>query len=445
MITPRPPRFGNYRRSANRRTQDQDILEVRLRTRVVTQQRNRRLLSLGVKLLLILGIAGGAVYGVREGLRRFLWENPEYRLAVVEIQNDGASLTREMIIGTAGLELGTNVFRINLKKARTAIAEIPQVESVDVTRVLPNKIAISLSERRPVAWIADREDPDATASERSFLVDGRGIVFRPKRQVPEYLRLPVIYGIQPENYLPGDQIEMPELTAALELISLNSAFNRFHFRSIDLSKGYCMEVIDARRAKVTFGFDRVAQQLDRLNAIYDYLASSRQEIQMVNLMVERNIPVRLGTPPTEEELLAEAARGADKEERAAAESEAAAGAASATSATPKAPGAETAAAPASTPPAPAAAATPAPARVASSSSGSSHRESAKKSSSRSRSSSASSSSRTRSTRKTAERERPSRPTVRKAKPAATPEVRRALPVEARRTPSESSTPATRRV
>jgi|GEM_PF-814112 len=434
MIRPRQQRLGNYRRSASRRPQDQDILEVRLRTRVVTQQRNRRLLSLAVKLMLIFGIVGGAVYGVREGLRRFLWENPEYRLAAVEIHNDGASLTREMIIGAAGLELGTNVFRISLGKAKAAIAELPQVESVDVTRVLPNKIAISLSERRPVAWIANREDPDATASERSLLVDGRGIVFKPKRQVPEYLRLPVIYGIQPENYLPGDRIDTPELNGALELISLNSAFNRFHFRSIDLSKGYCMEVIDARRARITFGFDGVPQQLDRLNAIYDYLASSRQEIQMVNLMVERNIPVRLGTPPTEEELLAEAARGGDKEEAAAvngAEGEAETLASTAAAA----PSPAKAAAPASTPPAPTAAATPAPSpgRTAAAPA----KESPKKSSR-----SASSPSRSRSPRRTPERT--SSPPVRRAKPAATPEVRRALPVEARRTPLEASVPAAKR-
>jgi hypothetical protein len=89
------------------------------------------------------------------------------------------------------------------------------------------------------------------------------------------------------------------MQAALELVRLNADNTRFQARNIDLSKGYCLVVTDQRRAKITFGLDKIENQLFRLNRYLDRAAADKKEIQTVNLVVERNVPVTFYEPEPE--------------------------------------------------------------------------------------------------------------------------------------------------
>ncbi len=301
---------ANRRRPGARR--DQNLLEVKIRSRLANSQRNRRILVWSCKVILFAMVVSGSIYGVREGLRRFFWENPEYNLAVVEINNDGQALTREMVLAATQLQVGENIFSISLAKARAALAELPQVEQVELRRTLPNKITIEMTERRPVAWLADVGVPDPAAAETSFLIDAKGSLFKPKRQLPEYLRLPVIYGVQPENFLSGDVVQVPELRSALDLIRINGETGRVLIQSIDLSKGYCMVITDGKGAKISFPLDDIDRHLDRLSAVVEGVTQDHggMEIQTVNLMVERNIPVTFVNPVPAPEVAAPVAEKA---------------------------------------------------------------------------------------------------------------------------------------
>ena len=275
-------KISNRRRSGASAHRTQGLLEVKVRAELAHRQRNRSIVVGICKAILALSLVGGAVYGVREAVNRMFLKNSEYNLAAVEISDDGPALSREVIISTAGFHIGQNIFSVNLSKAREALVALPQVERVDIQRALPNKIAVEIVERRPVAWVAEAKVSDPSASEKSFLIDSKGVLFKPKRQLPEYLRLPAIYGVAVDNYLPGDTVGFPEAAAALELVQKNTDANRFRLQSIDLSKGYCLIVTDSRRAK--------------LGAVLDYAASQGKEIRTVNLMVERNIPAILADP-----------------------------------------------------------------------------------------------------------------------------------------------------
>ena len=297
------------KRPANRRRSgphhaSRNILHVNVRSKAIIQQRARFFLAWGCRLFLAGALVVGCVYGVRQGLRKFLWENSEYNLAVVEINKDGQGLSRDVILSTAGLRLGQNVFSFSLAKARDAVAALPQVDHVEMQRVLPNKVSIDLSERRPVAWVADAQTEDPSATEKAFLVDAKRVLFKPKQRLEEYLRLPAICGVPTENFLAGETISTPEVRAALDLIQRNGDTDRFKIQNIDISKGYCMIATDTKRARVTFGLDKIDQQLDRLGAVLDHFSGTHQEIQTVNLMVERNIPVTFAPPLAQPELSA---------------------------------------------------------------------------------------------------------------------------------------------
>lgn len=288
MISRKSP-VRNQRRST--RGRGQSLLEVSVRPRLASQQRNRRLFAWSSKLILCVAVVWGLFYGGREGLRRFLWENPEYNLAVVEINNDGQGVTREMILGATGLELGRNLFSVSLADARKALLEMPQVDHVELRRLLPNKITIDLVERRPVAWLARSEAEDPSMAEDTFLIDDKGVLFKPKRLLTEYLRLPVISGVETANFLPGETVDLYEVQSALDLVRQSSDAGVFQIQGINLSKGYCMVVNDIRNKKIFFPLEKIEDNLQRLVAVFDYATANQKDIATVNLLVERNIPI----------------------------------------------------------------------------------------------------------------------------------------------------------
>jgi cell division protein FtsQ len=294
-----PPRAQprNQRVSSRKQRKQQHLLDVKVRSRAANRQRNRRVIAWFSALFLICTAIGGAWYGGRKALRHYFWQNPEYNLTEIEIHTDGA-LTREQIVGATSIHEGQNIFAINLSDARKALADLPQVERVDIERIMPDKISIDISERKPVAWVTGKDDANPSADPGAFLIDHNGMLMRVKTQVPDYYHLPVICGLDVENYEEGETVDLPEIKGALELIRLTSENPaRYQVRSIDVSLGYCLVVTDERHAKITFPLDDLASQLDRLAVLYANFDQNHQEIQTVNLLVQRNIPVTFVPPP----------------------------------------------------------------------------------------------------------------------------------------------------
>jgi len=290
-----PPR--NQRVSSRKQRKQQHLLDVKVRSRAATRQRNRRVLAWLSALLLFCGAVGGVWYGGREALRRFFWQNPDYNLAEVAIHTDGP-LTREQILQATQIQEGKNIFAINLSAARKGLMALPQVDRAEIERTLPNRISIDITERKPVAWVAEKEDGNPSSDPGAFLIDHDGILLRVKNQVPEYYHLPVICGLTVENYEEGETVDLPEVKAALQLIRLtgeNPA--RYQVRAIDVSKGYCMIVTDERHARITFPLENIEAQLDRLALLFANVDGSNRDIQTVNLLVQRNVPVTFASPP----------------------------------------------------------------------------------------------------------------------------------------------------
>ncbi len=293
------PRPRNQRLSSSRQRRQQHLLDVKVRSRRATQHRNRRVLVAISKIVLILGLCIGLYLGVREGARRFFFENPTYRLGQIEVQTDG-TLQREQILKTTDLHEGENIFRVNLARVHDSLQQLPQVDEVQVTRRLPSEIDIRISERKPIAWITgEKQITDPFATEGAFLVDARGVLMKEKKLLPEYLGLPLITGCTSEALEAGKIVGSFEAKAALELLRLSTRSfmqTRFQIREIDVSKGYCLVVTDKNHTRVTFGFDDIDTQLQRLEQFLVYSDDSKQEIATVNLLVQRNIPVTFTKP-----------------------------------------------------------------------------------------------------------------------------------------------------
>ncbi|MEP6976363.1 MAG: hypothetical protein ABI897_13010, partial [Spartobacteria bacterium] len=80
------PRPGNRRLSTTRQRRQQHLLDVNVRARRASHHRNRRFLVLLSKVALVCAIVGGLYFGVRTGLSRFFFDNPDYVLSNIAIQ-----------------------------------------------------------------------------------------------------------------------------------------------------------------------------------------------------------------------------------------------------------------------------------------------------------------------------------------------------------------------
>ena len=292
----------NQRISNTRQRKQQHLLDVKVRSRSAIQHRNRRIVVWLSKIALVIAIAVGAYFGVREGARRLFFENPDYRLQAINVQTDG-TLLRDQILQVADLHEGENVFRVNLAEVHDRLQEMPQVDEVQVVRKLPGEVDIKILERKPIAWISrDQDVSDPFASDVAFLVDARGVLMKEKKLLPEYLGLPLISGCTGETLEPGKTVESVEANAALELLRQSSGSfmqTRFQVRQIDVSKGYCLLVTDKNHTQVSFGFDQLDAQIKRLEQFLVYCDDTKQELATVNLLVQRNIPVTFAKPAAE--------------------------------------------------------------------------------------------------------------------------------------------------
>ena len=300
--TKRRPRARNERVSNPRQRRRQHLLDVRVRSHKATQHRNRKVLVVVSKALLAVVIGIGLYFGGRLGAKRLFFENPDYQLSQIEVQTDG-TLQREQILKASNLHEGQNIFSVSLSQVHDRLQQLPQVDEVQVLRKIPGEIDISIVERKPVAWLtSDRQISDPFASDVAFLVDARGVLMKEKKLLPEYLGLPLITGCTSESLEAGKVVESFEAKAALELLRLSTRSfmqTRFQIREIDVSKGYCLLVSDKNHTRVTFGFDNLDLQLQRLEQFLIYSDDSKRELETVNLLVQRNIPVTFTKNPVQ--------------------------------------------------------------------------------------------------------------------------------------------------
>jgi len=294
MLNHQPIRKTNRRsRGASPRSH---LLDVRLRTSTVRRHRHQFIGKWLFNIILLVSLGTASFFGVRTALDRFFFSNADYTLTRINLELDEI-LTREELMAETGLHEGVNIFSVDLAKLEKTLKAIPQVETVRIERELPNQIAIALEAREPVAWVAaegDTGEGDTTASEKSMLVDDTGYLMRPRHIRPEYFHLPIIYGVKSDNIKDGEPLSNEDLRIALALIDTTARHpeSLLRIRTLDISKGYCIDVVNDRNAHILFSSEDFEGQLVRLQQLLSHCEETGRNLESVNLMVKRNTPVR---------------------------------------------------------------------------------------------------------------------------------------------------------
>lgn len=114
------------------------------RRRVARRARLRRLARFVALtgLSLVVTLAGGR------------WLLTTQRFAVARVEVRGASrMSPEQVMAAAAIPRGTNIFRLDTTNVIDRIEALPEVRRADVVRELPDRVVISVEERRPFTLV----------------------------------------------------------------------------------------------------------------------------------------------------------------------------------------------------------------------------------------------------------------------------------------------------
>jgi len=286
---------------SNRRKKRQEYL---LDVKVQTERRTLRSCKRGIAALAILAAVAGTSWGIYRLVKlagaKLLYENPRFAIAQIVVENDGA-LTSEQVKQQVGVRVGENLLSVDLDRARRNLELLPIVRSVSVRREFPNRLVVHVEERMAMARLQTRALPGGMDGS-VFLVDREGYVVKPfkladgsvvqpRRQVSG---LPLLTGVKLGDVCVGRRVESEQVYQALQLLdklAQSAVCSVVDVGQIDLSKTQLLTVTTRQKSVIKFDPQDLQQQLRRLAVILSWAQQRRKTVQMVDLTVERGVPV----------------------------------------------------------------------------------------------------------------------------------------------------------
>lgn len=133
--------------------------------------------------------------------------------------------TRASVLEIFGADRGKSILRVPLDERRRQLEAIPWVESAVVSRVLPNRIAVNITERTPVAFLRQGSN--------MALVDAHGVIL--SRPIEGNFDFPVVSGIGPDMPLEDRAQRMQLYAGFMQQIESVGAIAASSISEVELS------------------------------------------------------------------------------------------------------------------------------------------------------------------------------------------------------------------
>ena len=223
--------------------------------------------GVGKLCLSFLVVAGVAVAGKRVG--DFLLTSPRFRISEVNFEGLN-SLERETLESLAKIELGKNIFQIDLEEIRERLQNYPRVKEAIVFRRFPRRVEVKVKEREAVAFIKNRD--------RTYLIGEGGIILS---QAPLSQPLPLITGLGKGKAKVGERLKGAKLVMALDILEIFSS-SALSISEIEL--GEQGPVVWIKEVKVFLGKEPERErQAKELKAILNDLKRRQEKAEYIDL------------------------------------------------------------------------------------------------------------------------------------------------------------------
>lgn len=236
-------------------------------------------------------------------LQKAFYENPEFTLRTVSIENSGR-LSRQEVLVAAKIPLMSNLIELDLSSIRARLLALSEISDVQVNRRLPDALEIVVEERQPVAWLGteDLVDPiggelDPARAVGGLLLDREGVAIQCRTLHREFYGLPVIhvsYDFMTNAVALGKPVGNVPVRTALRLLKLWPELHQDKtrvIRSIDARRDYRLDVFCDPEVRILVGLENLEGQMAKLNDVFNHGESNGRSYAMINLTVETNVPV----------------------------------------------------------------------------------------------------------------------------------------------------------
>ncbi len=245
--------------------------------------------------VLVIIVVGAAAVAAGVFVGRFFLYSPQVLLLKPEqIQVTGNHMVgREAVLDKFYHDRGLSVLRIPLDARRSAIEELPWVESASVQRILPNRIRVELTERTPVAFLRN-------ATELA-LIDAHGVILdRPRG---EELQFPVVTGISESMARDERERRMQTYQEFMKNIDLVRSGSSEHVSEVDLSNPRDLRVVmtglarpnDPQAVTVHFGSGDFTGKYRMLVENFVQWQANAGRVQSIDLQYSRQVVVNPDT------------------------------------------------------------------------------------------------------------------------------------------------------
>jgi cell division protein FtsQ len=211
-------------------------------------------------------------------------------LRVASVTVEGNSIVSENdILGLAGVNIESILFDIDLFAVRKRIEQNPFIRTASVNREVPNRIAIEVEERVPIA---------AVVLDKIFYFDADGYVLPPTRS-ENIFDLPVLTGsLQRSELVPGRRYTTTNVQDALTILRMaqqvgDQLYRRISEVHVEADKDIVLHTAEFG-VPVIFGRGDTAAKLVKFDTFWNefVLHHGAHELRVVDLRYRDQVVVR---------------------------------------------------------------------------------------------------------------------------------------------------------
>jgi len=200
-------------------------------------------------------------------------------------------LTFKDILDIIDIKDHDNIFTISLSKLKKKLELHPRIKSVQVKRDLPDKIIITIEERKALVLLNIKKEIGHCLYE----IDSEGIVIGEYPNISNYDR-PVITGFELENVFLGERLNNGSLLNILQVLSVIEEkyynFARYiaevHVNDL-FKKPDIIVYLNHFNTKVLFGENFNEDKLNKLNSLLMVIGRKITDLEYINFKYDEAI------------------------------------------------------------------------------------------------------------------------------------------------------------
>tara|TARA_R110002096_G_scaffold217936_11_gene406067 strand:+ start:5011 stop:6051 length:1041 start_codon:yes stop_codon:yes gene_type:complete len=290
---------GFMRRSSRPDETDWITLDADTELRPKCSRRKKSRAIWAIRAVGIVMLCGSIPLGLKWANEAIFYNNQEFVLQKLDIQTNG-TLSHIRLREIANVSAGMNLMEIDLGSIKDRLEKIPVVEAAVISRAMPDRLNVVVTERKPVAWLSCPPLGIRPGDmERGFLMDKDGIPFRCMDLTESIQVLPVIEAYRMEDPVEGELPEVMGLSGALELVASEGRFpgtEELAIHAIKLRNEWSMQCLYRNGLEVTFALREIDRGLRDLGVILSQSENLNAPLETVNVAVSKNIPVTFAEP-----------------------------------------------------------------------------------------------------------------------------------------------------